>query len=72
MFIKNSTIHRYQTRNSDAYHLPQIRTHLAKSNITFSDPKFWNNLNVLIKDSPSLNQFKFKVKQHLLCSYLID
>ena len=72
MFIKNKTIHSYSTRNSEAYHLPLMRTRLAKLNITFSGPKFWNNLDGTIKDSPSLNHFKNKLKNYLLCSYQAD
>ena len=64
MFVKNKTIHSYRTRNSEAYHLPLMRTRLAKLNISFSGPNFWNSLDVTIKDSPSLSYFKTKLKKN--------
>ena len=39
IFIKNKTIHKYPTRQSDKFHLPLTRTLLAKSIFTYAGPK---------------------------------
>ena len=69
IFIKNKTIHKYPTRQSDEFHLPLTRTLLAKSIITYAGPKLWTILDVSIKNAPSLNSFKFKLKKSFLHNY---
>ena len=66
MFHKNKTIHKYPTRQSDEFHLPLTRTILTKSIFTFTGPKLWNTLDNSIKDAPSLNSFKVKLRKFLL------
>ena len=65
IFIKNKTIHKYPTRQSYEFHLPVTRTLLAKSIFTYAGPKLWTILDVSIKNAPSLNSFKFKLKKYL-------
>ena len=69
IFIKNKTIHKYPTRQSDEFHLPLTRTLLAKSIFTYAGPKLWTILDVSIKNAPSLNSFKFKLKKYFLRNY---
>ena len=71
IFIKNKTIHKYPTRQSDEFHLPFTRTLLAKSIFTYMyvGPKLWTILDVSINNAPSLNSFKFKFKKYCLRNY---
>ena len=60
LFNKNKTVHKYPTRQSDEFHFPLPRTILAKSIFTFEGPRLWGTLDNNIKESRSLNSFKFK------------
>ena len=62
-------LHSYNTRGSLNFHLPQIRTTVAKNSIFFKGPTIWNNLPIHIKSSPSLNIFKRRYKSLLINRY---
>ena len=62
-FIKNSLIHSYGTRQASYYHTPQVRTNISKNSIFFRGPEIWNNLDISIRESPSLNTFKRRLRQ---------
>ena len=44
LFLKNTDIHSYATRQSSEYHVPRVHTELSKRNIRFHGVKVWNNL----------------------------
>ena len=69
MFLKNQSVHKYPTRQSDKFHLPLLRTFKAKNTFIYEGPKFWNSLDNVLKISPSLNIFKSKLKHFLLKPY---
>ena len=69
MFSLNRSFHHYPTRRSDEFHLPLFRTVLAKKTFKYDGPRFWNSLTEDIKNKPSLNSFKKKLKIYLLKSY---
>lgn len=69
MFPKNQSFHKYPTRQSNEYHLPFFRTILGKNTFIYNGPKYWNSLSDDIKESPSLNYFKNKLKLSLLKFY---
>ena len=69
MFPKNQSFHKYPTRQSNEYHLPFFRTILGKNTFIYNGPKYWNSLSDDIKESPSLNSFKNKLKLSLLKFY---
>ena len=69
MFPLNRSFHDYPTRQSNEFHLPRFRTLLAKNTFMYDGPRFWNSLSQDIKNSPSLNSFKRKLKIFLLKSY---
>ena len=69
MFMKNQSFHNYPTRHSGEFHLPRLRTLSAQNTFFYEGPKFWNSLKDEIKDSPSLNSFKNKLKLFLLQQY---
>ena len=66
MYHKNQSFHTYPTRRSNEFHLPLLRTLLARN--TFGQI-FLNSLDSDIKDAPSLNSFKSKLKMFLLKYY---
>ena len=70
MFPKNQSFHKYPTRQSDEFHLPLLRTLLAQNTFIYTGPKFWNSIEKEIKDAPSVNSFKHKLKSFLLKSYI--
>ena len=44
MFIVNADIHSYETRSSNKFHLPSVKTTFLQRNIYFSGPSLWNLL----------------------------
>ena len=69
MFFKNQSVHNYPTRQSNEFHLPLLRTLLAQNTFIYDGPKFWNTIDIDIKNVPSLNSFKRKLKLYLLQRY---
>ena len=69
MFLKNRSFHQYPTRKSDDYHLPLLRSFFAQNTFIYEGPKFWNSLTDSLKNAPSLNTFKNKLKLYLLSAY---
>ena len=69
MFPKNQSFHSYPTRQSNEFHLPLLRTLLAKNTFIYTGPQFWNSLDDDIKNSSTLNSFKSNLKSALLQSY---
>ena len=69
MFPKNQSFHSYPTRQSNEFHLPLLRTVFAKNTFIYKGPQFWNSLSNNIKEAPSLNSFKNRLKLYLLKSY---
>ena len=70
MFIKNSAIHKYPTRQSNSLHLPLTRTLFANRTFNFTGPKLWNSLDKSLKEPHSLYSFKQKFKKQLLDKYV--
>ena len=69
LFVKNSTLHRYHTRQANDYHLPKTRTVFASKTIFSNGPKYWNSLDKKLKLTPNLIRFKYLLKKHLIDSY---
>ena len=69
IFKKNNAVHAYPTRQRDSFHLPCTRTLFAQKTITYTGPRFWNDLPSEITISPSLNMFKRRLSLFLLNSY---
>ena len=69
-FYTNDTVHNYQTRNSNNFHLPHMRLSVSQKSIFFQGPKLWNDLPLDIKTSPSINVFKRRFKKYLISTYV--
>ena len=69
MFTKNSSIHKYPTRQSNSLHLPLTRTLFANRTFNFTGPKLWNSLDQSLKEPQKLQTFKQKYRKILLEKY---
>ena len=69
LFLINSQIHNYNTRNAHSFPLPQCRANTRQLSIYFQGPKFYNSLNSTITGSSSSASFKRKLKEFLLSTY---
>ena len=65
LFNNNQNVHNYNTRSSSLIHLPRPRTLSYQHNIRYIGPKKWNNLSNDIRNAPSLNCFKIRLKKKL-------
>ena len=69
-FHRNSHVHKYPTRRSNEFHLPLLRTVLAQNTFVYTGPRLWNNLDNCLKESPKFITFKYKLRKHLLSTYI--
>ena len=65
-FSQSNQFYSYNTRNSQAYHLPYCRTNSKKFSPFFQGRKFFNSLDNEVINSQSLSSFKKKLKIKLL------
>ena len=72
LFLINSQIHNYNTRNAHSFRLPLCRTNTRQFSIYFQGPKFYNSLNSTITGSSSSASFKRKLKEFLLSTYQLQ
>ena len=70
LFLINSQIHNYNTRNAHSFRLPLCRTNTRQLSIYFQGPKFYNSLNSIITGSSPSASLKRKLKEFLLSTYL--
>lgn len=61
--------HLYPTRHREQFCLPSHRLTLFRHSTMYQGPLIWNSLPQHIKNAPSLNIFKNKLKLHLLDTY---
>ena len=69
LFLINSQIHNYNTRNAHSFHLPLCRMNTRQFSIYFHGPKFYNSLNSTTTGLSSSASFKRKLKEFLLSTY---
>lgn len=65
------SVHSHNTRSSSKlnYHIPIIKSNLAKTSFYYQGPIVWNSLPLKIKTATSFH-FKFLLKKYLLNHYL--
>ena len=66
MFIQNSNIHSYFTRQSHHFHQPNLRSTSGLKSLCYTGIKKWNNLPHHIKSSSTLTRLKKLCKNLLL------
>ena len=69
MFLINSEIHSFNTRNSFKYHVPPCRTNIRKFSVCFQGPKFFNSLPILFIYIYTTILFKKELKHYLSLNY---
>ena len=65
MFVYNHEIHKYETRQSDHFHIPTCRTNLSKMSIKYQGPIIWNELSSNIDIDCSIGTFKKRAKRYI-------
>ena len=66
LFDLNQNLYKYNTRSSSFLHFPRHRTLSYQYNIRFVGPNIWNTLSCDIRNAPSLNCFKTRLKKTLI------
>ena len=67
LFHTSGENYRYSLRNSHInLHLPKPRTNMMKRSFSYKGAYLWNSLPIEVRESQSLNGFKYKCKQYLL------
>ena len=66
MFLPNSSIHQYNTRQIDDLHVFYSRTTIRQNSIAIYGTKIWNNLDPKLKQLTTPNQFKYHYKNFLI------
>ena len=69
MFVSNSNIHNYFTRQRHHYHQPNLRSTSGLNSLIYNGVKKWNNLPYCIKSSSTLTRFRKLCKNLLLKSH---
>ena len=69
MFVFNSNVHSYNTRQSSHFHLHKITSSLVTKSVSHHGALLWNSLNNDIKSVKTLTAFKRKLKNVLLNNY---
>ena len=65
-FQKNNTLHGHDTRQADHLHVPYARLDIRKFCFKIHGANTWNNIPIIIKQSPSLDVFKQRLRHHLI------
>ena len=65
VFVENSSIHNYHTRQRNLIHQPYARTHTALRSFRIVCVNKWNKLPRDIINSTTLSRFKILCKKHL-------
>ena len=65
MFVLNHEIHKYETRQSDHFHIPTCRTNLSRMSIKYQGPIIWNEISSNIDIDCSIGTFKKRAKRYI-------
>ena len=69
MFRINSSIHHYDTRINNSFHLFKVNSNLTKNSVRFNFPVIWNSIPDNIKSLQNLNMFKKSLKRYFVDKY---
>ena len=56
--ITSYMVHSHSTRGKNNLHLPKFKTERGKQRFAFHAAKDWNELDIQLRNAPSLNVFK--------------
>ena len=68
MFILNSNVHTYNTRQCKNYHQPNVRSTSGLNSLAYNGIKKWNQLPENIRSSTTKSRFKTLCKRYLVDS----
>ena len=68
MFVLNSCVHTYDTRQAHHYHFPPCRTNLIKMSLTFQGPLIWNDVVSSIDVDCAVSTFKNCLEMYIATS----
>jgi len=66
LFMANSDIHTYNTRQSSDIHISYSHTNIIHLNIVIYGAKIWNSIDDSLKNCGTLLNFKRAYKTHLI------
>jgi hypothetical protein len=66
MFIYNSTVHNYNTRQTGNLHIPKVKSNLGKRCLRYSGSIIWNDVVNKINVNCSIYSFKSRLKHILI------
>ena len=64
-YLPRSRFSSYNTRNSQDLQIPRCRTEFFKKSFHYTSLKVWNETPSTIRELPTLNRFKQRLKTHL-------
>ena len=64
-YLPRSSVSSYNTRNSKDLQIPRCRTEFFKKSFHYASLKVWNDTPSTIRELPTLNRFKRRLKTHL-------
>ena len=64
-YLPRSCFSSYNTRNSQDLQIPRCRTEFFKKSFHYASLKVWNDTPSTIRELPTLNRFKQRLKTHL-------
>ena len=68
-FRVTKDIHSYRTRSVDLYRPHNFSSDLARNTIKTQGPVLWNSIDISIRNSVTINSFKYKYKHFLISQY---
>lgn len=68
IFIPNTRVHTYETRNSNNPHVTGKRLCILINSFIHQGLKYWSNIPATVKTALSVNSFKSRLKKFLLSS----
>ena len=69
IFTTNKTHHQYNTRNRNNPRIPLSKYSSTTKSVRHKGPQIWNCIPTTIRSSRSINTFKYKLKNSLICKY---
>ena len=64
-YLPRSYFSLYNTRNSKDLQIPRSRTEIFKKSFNYASLKVWNETPLTIRELPTLNRCKQRLKTHL-------
>ena len=70
MFVLNSDIHSYGTRNSNMFHIPACPTNRSQKTLKYTGAKCWNSISSGISTNCKIGTFKKHLRSYILSNQI--